>query len=242
MWIDANNVDINEHVLEQLTRLDLNAAPTRRTFGLCLGQAPQIEQDAFIGRKAELQQLQEWFSLNKRTQSVVSIAGMGGLGKTQLSLAYAREHRDQYTSLFWLNAKDEVSLRQSFSTVASVFLTNAGTPATNVSEETTQVELVRRWLSEDWNHQWLMIFDNYDDPDLPSIRSSTGFDIRSYFPHRTQGHILITTRSPKLTFSKRLTLQKFDDVSSGVAILTQRAGRDMTKGMRANSHVLISAN
>lgn len=167
---------------------------------------------------------------------------MGGLGKTQLSLAYAREHRDRYTSLFWVNAKDEVSLRQSFSTLASIILTSTGTPAMNIGEEKTQVELIRRWLSEDWNCEWLMIFDNYDDPNLPNLRSATGFDIRSYFPYRTHGHILITTRSPKLSFSKRLTLQKFEAISSSLAILTQRAGRDLTTGALANVCAMMSAN
>lgn len=101
--------------------------------------------------------------------------------------------------------------------------------ATNMNEEKAQVEFARRWLSEEWNFEWLMIFDNYDDPNLPDLRSTTGFDIRSYFPHRAQGHILITTQCPKLTFSKRLVLQRFNDIVSSLAVLTQRAGRYLTK-------------
>lgn len=230
MWTDANNIEINDQVLHRLARLDLHSRSAPKTFGLCLGQAPQIEQDAFIGRRAELQQLQEWFPPRNKDQRVVSIVGMGGLGKTQLSLAYARECRDQYTTIFWVNAKDETSLRQSFSVLASIITTDNAALATNISEEKTQVDLVRRWLSEEWNHEWLLILDNYDDPNLPNIRSATGFDIRSYLPYRAQGHVLITTRSPKLIFSKRLTLKKFDDLSSSLAILTQRAGRYLNTG------------
>lgn len=202
----------------------------RRTFGLCLGQAPQIEQDAFIGRKAELQQLREWFSSDPGMQRVVSICGMGGLGKTQLSLAYARESSTRYTSLFWVNAKDELSLRKTLCTMASIIMVDTAIVVTNVNEEQMQVEQVRRWLSEDWNNRWLMIFDNYDDP--------KSFDIRPYFPHRAHGHILITTRTQKLTYSKRLMLKRFDNVESGLAILAQRSDRDLTTGSCVHKCIL----
>lgn len=204
-------MSVDDSFLQRSSGSELSLPPTRRTFGLCLGQAPQIEQDAFIGRAAELNQLQEWFSSNGGLQRVVSISGMGGLGKTQLSLAYARKFSNRYRSLFWANAKDELSLRKSLCIIASIMTAHTATMVTNANEEQMQVELVRRWLSEDWNNRWLMMFDNYDDP--------KGFDIRSYFPHRAQGHILITTRTPKLTFSKRLMLQRFDNIDSSLAIL-----------------------
>lgn len=99
---------------------------------------------------------------------------MGDLGKTQLSLACVREHKDHYTSIFWVNAKDEVSLRQSLTVLANIIMTDSRALATNTNEEKGQVEFVRRWLSEEWNFEWLMIFDNYDDPNLPNLSSMTG--------------------------------------------------------------------
>lgn len=87
-----------------------------------------------------------------------------------------------------------------------------------------------------------MIFDNYDDPSLPNIRSSTGFDIRSYFPSRVQGHVLITRRSPKLTFSKRLVLQKLDDIDLSLAVLAQRAGQDLATGSCTNTYLTTLAD
>lgn len=155
---------------------------------------------------------------------------MGGLGKTQLSLTFARQNKDRYTSIFWINAKDELSLRQSISSLARVIFGNNIHQTANNSDEQRRVQLFKHWLSEDWNSQWLIIFDNYDDPNLPNIRSSTGFDIRSYFPHRVQGHILITTRSTKLTFSKQLNLRKLENVELSIAVLSQRSGRDLATG------------
>jgi hypothetical protein len=40
---------------------------------------------------------------------------IGGIGKTQLTVAYAKRHKDNYSAIFWLNIKDEEdSLKQSF--------------------------------------------------------------------------------------------------------------------------------
>jgi hypothetical protein len=36
------------------------------------------------------------------------------MGKTQLTIAYATPYRESYSVIFWLNIKDEDSLRQSF--------------------------------------------------------------------------------------------------------------------------------
>jgi NB-ARC domain len=204
-----------------------------RSFGVCLSQAPRIAPDAFIGRTIELQQLQDWLSpkTNVNRQRIVSIVGMGGMGKTQLSLAHVDTCADDYSSVFWVNAKDETSLRQSMAQLCAV-INDESTPsaAQSADDEKLKVDKVRRWLSESGNDQWLFIFDNYDDPCLPGIRSLTGYDIRSFFPTRSQGSIIITSRSPRLTFSKQLKLQKLENFNTSVAILSQRSGRDLSHG------------
>lgn len=212
--------------------LDQNKAEDElKSFGLCLGQAPQIEPDAFKGRTAELQQLQNWLLPTNRPhqQCIVSIVGLGGMGKTQLSLAHARECAHEYSSVFWVNAKDETSLRQELATLSlNVFHGSAGVPFRSVDEEMIAVKRLQRWLSKEGNDRWLLIFDNYDDPHLPGIRSATGYDIRHFFPTRAQGSILVTTRSTKLAFSKQLPLRRLEDVSTSLAILSQRSGRQLS--------------
>lgn len=204
-----------------------------RSFGIYLGQAPQISPDAFIGRTTELQQLQDWLSpkTHHNHQRVVSILGMGGMGKTQLSLAHVRDCADKYSSVFWLNAKDETSLVQSIVQLSAVIFHESPTPAAqSTDDEKLKVVKFRRWLSEAENDRWLLIFDNYDNPRLPGMSSSTGYDIRGYFPHRTQGSILITTRSPRLQFTKQLRLDKLKDMKQSLAILAAGSGRTIEEG------------
>ena len=228
----TRHADTGDRILEELSRMSVAPPASSKSFGVCLGRAPQIAADAFIGRINELQQLYDWLSPKSHPdrQRIMSIVGMGGMGKTQLSLAHVRDCADDYSSVFWVNAKDESSLRQSMAALSAVvFPESAGPAAPSANDEKFKIDSVRKWLSEPENDQWLLIFDNYDDPCLPGMGSSTGYDVRAYFPPRAQGSILITTRSPRLMFAKQLPLKKLDDQQS-LAILAARSGRTVDGG------------
>ncbi len=44
----------------------------------------------------------------------ITLHGLGGIGKTQLAIAYAKAHVSDYSAVLWLNIKDEDSVKQSF--------------------------------------------------------------------------------------------------------------------------------
>ena len=229
----TRHVDTGDRILEELSKRSVAPPASSKSFGVCLGQVPQIAADTFIGRTKELQQLRDWLSPNSQPdrQRTVSLVGMGGIGKTQLSLAHIRDCADDYSSVFWVNAKEETSLRHSIADLSAVvFHESAGPAVQSADDEKLKIDKVRRWLSEPRNDQWLLIFDNYDDPRLPGMDRATGYDIRAYFPHRAQGSILITTRSPRLLFTKQLPLKKLEDVKQSLAILAVRSGRKVDGG------------
>jgi N-terminal domain on NACHT_NTPase and P-loop NTPases/NB-ARC domain len=234
LYQTTRHVDTSNRIIEELSKLNV-VSPLSKSFGVCLGQAPQIAADAFVGRTDELQNLKEWLSPKSRAsqQRIVSIVGMGGMGKTQLSLAYVRDCGDDYSSVFWVNAKDESSLRQSMVQLSTViFRESAASVVQDADDEQLKGDKVRQWLSEAGNDQWLLIYDNYDDPSLPGVRSPTGYDIRPFFPARSQGSIIITSRCTRLTFSKQLRLQKLKDINTSAEILSQRSGLDLSKGAK----------
>ena len=235
----TRHVDTGDRILKNLSKLSVAPSASSKSFGVCLGRAPQIAADTFIGRAKELRQLRDWLSPKNQPnrQRTVSIVGMGGMGKTQLSLAHIRECADDYSSVFWVNAKDETSLRRSMADLgAVVFHESTGPAAQSADNEKLKIDKVRRWLSEPGNEQWLLIFDNYDDPRLPGMNSLRGYDIRVYFPHRAQGSILVTTRSPRLLFAKQLPLKKLEDVEQSLAILAVGSGRKVDGGKIKNSN------
>ncbi len=59
----------------------------------------------FVGREEELQNLHQLLQDNKQV-AIAAIAGMGGVGKTELALQYSIQHRETYNGgLCWLLAK-----------------------------------------------------------------------------------------------------------------------------------------
>jgi hypothetical protein len=160
---------------------------------------------------------------------VVALYGLGGMGKTQLGIQFARKFVSTYSSVFWLNAKDESTLKAGLAALAVQLENNISLSVTDPQEEERMVQQARQWLSQLDNDKWLVVYDGYDDPRLPGIPSSTGYDIRGFFPHRAQGSILITSRSPRITFARQLQLKKLDDLDQSLTILASRSGRT-TKG------------
>jgi len=43
------------------------------------------------------------------SRRIVVLYGLGGIGKIQFTVAYAKRHKDNYSAVFWLNIKDEDS-------------------------------------------------------------------------------------------------------------------------------------
>ena len=210
--------------------LSTTSHATNFRHGLNLGGAPRLADGNFVGRDSELKQLHEMLDLESLKQSLVAVVGMAGIGKTQLCIEYAVSHEEQYTSIFWLNAQDESSLRADLLHVAEIILPDQTGLLNTRADENILLQKIRRWFSHPENRKWLLIFDNLDNPKVPGDDDPTSFDIREYFPHRSQGLILITTRSRKITFAKQLHLQKLENVEQGLEILSLRSGRVFKDG------------
>lgn len=120
-----------------------------------------------MARKTELIKIHQALSGDGSRRAVV-LHGLGGIGKTQLSIAYAKRHKDNYSAIFWLNIKDEDSLKQSFAKLDKQ-ISREHPSAIRVSNlETNQninevVESIKSLLSLPNNTRWLMIYDNYDN-------------------------------------------------------------------------------
>ena len=200
-------------------------------LGLRLGSAPRINEEDFIGREFELEQLRKWLAPRPKCQNVVALYGLGGMSKTQLSIHFARRSIGTYTSIFWLNAQDESTLKAGLAGLAAQVMGEQKSASMYDSdEEERMVQQLREWFSRPDNDGWLLLYDNYDNPLVPGITSTRNYDIRNYFPHRVQGSILITTRSPRLGFAKQLAVKKLTDINQSLSILATRSGREIIRG------------
>lgn len=191
-----------------------------RPLGWCMGSAPLIDPDSFIGRAAEIDAMNE--TLRPDEASIeprrVVLGGLGGIGKTQIAIAYARRHQRRYTSVIWLNATSELTLHANLRSVAQGLV-----PAADLARLDKQQVLARihEWLSHPENSRWLLIFDNYDDPNQ--------FDVDSFCPNIGHGSVIVTTRLPDLVTGRRVRVLPLQAIDDSLDILQARSGRENVK-------------
>ncbi|KAL9084632.1 MAG: hypothetical protein Q9165_007987 [Trypethelium subeluteriae] len=153
---------------EEESRVDAARINSEVSFSIVFSLSEVLETNHFVARQEELDTIQKKLS-DSTTRRAVILHGLGGIGKTQLAIAYAKAHRDDYSAIFWLNIKDEVSVKQSYSQIARrirkeyPFASELGA-ITDDSQLDEVVAAVKRWLDYAKNSQWLMVFDNYDNP------------------------------------------------------------------------------
>ena len=202
--------------------------------GLDLTSFPEATQ--FVAREKELSRMYELLQ-GHRSRSCIVLHGLGGIGKTQLAITYARRHKEKYTAIFWLNANDEDSLKLSFRGVAQQVLEHQ--PSTSVLSSIDKdedldrvVNRVKSWLDSPQNTRWLIIYNNFDNPKTPNNPDSSAVDIRPFFPRSDHGSIIITTRSAQVRQGERIHVQKLLDIKEGLEIVSNISGRkDIENGM-----------
>ncbi|RYP56571.1 hypothetical protein DL771_011750 [Monosporascus sp. 5C6A] len=191
-----------------------------------LSGVPEIEH--FVAREQELAEMRETLN-SDGSRRVVVLHGLGGIGKTQLAIAYAKRHKDSYSAVFWLNIKDENSLKHSFSMVAKRILREHPSASRLSSVDTENldevIDAVKAWLSLPNNTRWLLIYDNYDNPKLPSNKDPAALDIDDFLPESYQGSVIITTRSSQVKIGHPIRIRKMENVLDSIEILSNASNR-----------------
>lgn len=199
-----------------------------------LAAAPEI--DYFVGRASNLSSIESvLLPVTAAERKVVVLHGLGGIGKSQLAIEFAKKHRSDYTAVLWLNAKTEETLKQSFAASARRLpkkYFNQEILYGPQNEEVLGMILrdTKAWLDLPGNHQWLLIYDNVDNPKIPDNKRQNAYDIRPYFPEAHQGSILVTTRWKTLRIGRLLEVAKLSKDEESILLLEQTSGRDIRQG------------
>lgn len=161
---------------------------------------------AFTGRTTLLERLDASMRHagegGTRNRGVVSLIGMGGIGKTQLALEYAHRHADQYGLVWWVGADQLAAVMASLTELASHLGLTAVQPSLLI--RALWVELAAR-------RDWLLVYDNLDD--LAAMNDLLPPD---------GGRLLITSRDPRIgRIGTRIDVTEFERDES-ITLLSHR--------------------
>ena len=103
---------------------------------------PHRRNHNFTGRGEILEQLRERLGSGEAAALVQAqaIAGLGGVGKTQIAIEYAYRHRDDYEVVWWVRAGEPASLAQDYADLTKA----VDHPAKNLEDQKVVVDAARR--------------------------------------------------------------------------------------------------
>jgi hypothetical protein len=199
-------------------------------LGLPLKSLQPSSSPHFVGRDEQLKLLATYYQkrdpTNLRRRTGV-IYGLGGVGKTQITVRFIEENSDlcasfntskqnqyltlfllRFTNIFWIDASSQDTIQDSLIAISS----NSSATAAGVKPT---VQSVLQWLAAK-RDEWLLIFDGADhDPEL----------ISQFLPAMNRGNILISTRNPHMQSIAGMTYEIIDmSQQEAITLLLHSAG------------------
>lgn len=151
-----------------------------------------------------------------RSLRLMVITGIGGSGKTQMAIYFAKTNQDRFQHIFFIDASSAESifngLLKRMRSIDSSFEGSSLDDILQALAEPNEVLTTR----------WLLIFDNVDDPNL---------DISEFIPLCDHGSVLITSRNAQLAALDPENHLPVDVMTPGEAVeaLLSSAAIDLTR-------------
>jgi tetratricopeptide (TPR) repeat protein len=189
--------------LEPIAKTLVDSGEYRTVFSL--EGVPRARQ--FVDRPAEMAELERVLVPRpgqSQRQKTLVLRGLGGMGKTQLAVEFARRHHRRFSSVFWLDGRSEDTLKRSIASCAGR-IPHGQIPETSrmyAGDSGADVDAVVRdvmdWLARPDNTPWLLIFDNVDREYKAQGGDPDGYDVQRYLSGADHGSVLVTTRLARL--------------------------------------------
>ncbi|KAI1390713.1 uncharacterized protein F4822DRAFT_161955 [Hypoxylon trugodes] len=188
-----------------------------------------VSTPTFHGRSTQIEELASILNPAKSGRKGVVLYGIGGSGKTQLSLQYIRKKKRLYKAILWINAFTPEQIKQSFTDAFN--LISKSWPSKDLPNPyfgENKRDFVLAKLRSTLYRNWLLVIDSADD--------LTVHDLVQLIPHSSHGSIILTSTRKDASdilephgFSS-IQLDGLDNLS-GKELLLDRAGMsDFTQG------------
>ncbi|KAK4983213.1 hypothetical protein LTR50_007359 [Elasticomyces elasticus] len=192
----GNSRQVNNPGVYYEGNTDNEAAPERpETPPKSSSNVPFRSDPDFVEREELTAQLRAKLSVPVGRAALV---GLGGAGKSQLAIEYARTLRQQapQTWVLCIHASSVTRFEQSVQDVADQLKSHG-----RQDPKTDLLPLLRNWLRDETKGKWLIVLDNADDASFllePPIAADGAQRARrriDYIPTYDHGSMIVTTRS-----------------------------------------------
>ncbi|BAZ41011.1 kinesin light chain [Calothrix sp. NIES-4101] len=164
--------------------ININHVPKKPATAV--NSIPYLGVSHFVGRRNELTTIHEKLHKENNTVAISAVSGMGGIGKTELAVKYAREHINDYPGgICWLSARNTnlaaeiiqfVQLQMGLEVPQQDF---QGNPLTLIQQVA--------WCWQNWQPSEALVLVVFDD-----VTSLEGF--AELIPSNHRFRVLLTTR------------------------------------------------
>ncbi|WQF85275.1 Putative tetratricopeptide-like helical domain superfamily [Colletotrichum destructivum] len=177
--------------------------------------------ESFYGRNAELREMQTALDPSKPGRKSLLIYGMGGSGKTQLTLRHIQQEGTRYSAVIWINGSTQEHAQRSFAEAAGFISSSWPRDLPIPYAGSDDLLMVSARLRLTLLTNWLLVIDSADNPEQGQLSS--------FIPTCPHGSVLITsTRLLKLHGFKpdRPMSMNGLDPQSSQDLLVEMSGRD----------------
>ncbi|CAC9895906.1 unnamed protein product, partial [Aureobasidium pullulans] len=176
-------------------------------------------------------------------RKIFVVHGLGGIGKTQLSIEFVRQYQTKYSAVFWLDGSSKDALQNSFLNIVTRL--PAGEVTLSLAHAAKQaspdmkliVRGVQDWLSLPSNHRWVVVIDNVDRDYTTKGTDPLAYELKEYLPAADHGNVLVTSRLSTLVAARNSHRLTRVDHDQSRAIL-EAAGGEYISGMSAADTLL----
>jgi len=164
----------------------------------------------FKGRDKILDRLREAL-VNDKDKRAAALHGLGGIGKTRLSVEYALRYESEHSALLFVSAETPERLNAGLAALAGPDILEL--PQKDALQDEVRISAALKWL--DYHPGWLMILDNVDDAKAAAA-------VEKLLARLRAGQVIVTGRISNFSPAIRKLELGALDIDSASAFLLER--------------------